>query len=254
MRAQILLQRGSAAGVARVEEEILQIYRDEFAGVVQFVGVRAAIHLAVDGFPRAAPADRLRPAGQVEQARIVGECETPFALAATVVGQPDRPETGGQAATAALLAPLGGGPQAGAIVQMGEFVQHGGQQLAAQRAVRPASVFAGGRAVEQRRQQAAVERQAAVTGQAPVDVRRQFAPAHLDRTIQSFAETRRQDGQRLVEQCLTGLALRRVERAAVELQAQLGLHGAAPAQQQDPEQNRAHGKSPRTRNGRRAEH
>jgi len=55
--AEVALQARAPAGVAGVEEEVLQVHRDEFARVAQLVEVGAARRLAVVLFARAALAD-----------------------------------------------------------------------------------------------------------------------------------------------------------------------------------------------------
>ncbi|MNG23921.1 hypothetical protein D3C84_1085810 [compost metagenome] len=66
VRAVVAIERRSAAGIGRVEEKVLHVHRDEFAGVLQLVDVRAACHLVVVLFAQATLADVLRPAGEVE--------------------------------------------------------------------------------------------------------------------------------------------------------------------------------------------
>ena len=87
----VAVQRGTAAGVARVEEEVLHVDRDELLGAARLVDVRAAGDLPVVLFALATAADVLRPAGEVEQARIVAEGKAATGLAAALVGNADQP-------------------------------------------------------------------------------------------------------------------------------------------------------------------
>ena len=73
MRGEIAIQGRPAAGVGRIQQEVLEIHRDELDRARQLVSVRAAV---AEGFVRAAQAQPHRadlPAGQVEQARIARE-------------------------------------------------------------------------------------------------------------------------------------------------------------------------------------
>src|SRR5690606_32683796 len=98
-----------------IEQEVLHVNRDELARVAQLVGVGAARHLAVAVLAGAAAPDPLRPAGQVEQARVVAEAEAAPGLPAAEVALADRAGTGEAGVAAPLLQALGRGPQAGAV-------------------------------------------------------------------------------------------------------------------------------------------
>ncbi|MNM80848.1 hypothetical protein D3C81_928300 [compost metagenome] len=87
----VAIQCGTAAGVARVKEEILHVDRDEFLGAAGLVDIRTAGNLAIVLFAFTPTAYVLLPAGQVEQARIVAEGKAPIGLAPTLVGHADQP-------------------------------------------------------------------------------------------------------------------------------------------------------------------
>ncbi|MCY1356898.1 hypothetical protein D9M69_433640 [compost metagenome] len=87
----VAIQRGTAAGVARVEEEILHVDRDELLWTAGLVDVRAAGNLAIVLFAFTATAYVLLPAGEVEQTRIVTEGKTPIGLAPALVGNANQP-------------------------------------------------------------------------------------------------------------------------------------------------------------------
>ncbi|MNP61537.1 hypothetical protein D3C76_1567340 [compost metagenome] len=87
----IAVQCGTAAGVARVEEEVLHVDRDELLGAARFIEIRAAGDLAVVLFPLTAPADVLWPAGEVQQPRIIAESEAAVVLTPAFIGKADQP-------------------------------------------------------------------------------------------------------------------------------------------------------------------
>ncbi|MNF74959.1 hypothetical protein D3C84_570070 [compost metagenome] len=87
----VAVQRGTTAGVARIEQEVLHIDRDELLGAARLVDVRAARDLPVVLFALATTADVLRPAGEVEQARIIAKGIAAAGLAAALVGDADQP-------------------------------------------------------------------------------------------------------------------------------------------------------------------
>src|SRR3546814_17981386 len=64
------MQRGPPAGIRRIQDEILQVHRDELGRAVEFVRIRAAVGEGVARQPQAEPQRADLPAGQVEQARI----------------------------------------------------------------------------------------------------------------------------------------------------------------------------------------
>ncbi|MNF39177.1 hypothetical protein D3C84_201430 [compost metagenome] len=230
MLAQVTRQRGAATGVAGVEEEVLHVHRDELARVAQFVDIRAARHLAVGRLARAAPADLLRPAGQVEQARIVAEGETARRLAAAGIGQADRAEAG-QALPATLQqALLILWPELRAVVEVSQLVQHGGQQLTAHVTVRTSGRRGGGASIAEGRQQLAVQFDAAEASGATVDLGRHGSPAHLDAPVQALLESGRKGAERFGQESLAGLPFAAAERSAIQRQMQLGI-AAATGQQ-----------------------
>ena len=83
------IQLRAPAGVAGVEEEVFEIDRNKLARVAQLVAVRAACHLTVVLLALATAADVLRPAGQVEQARVIAEREASRGLPAALSRQAD---------------------------------------------------------------------------------------------------------------------------------------------------------------------
>ena len=150
-------QRGTAAGVARVEEEVLHVDRDELQRAGGFVDVRAARDLAVVLFALTAAADVLRPAGEVQQARVIAEGEAAFVLATALIGQADQAGDVVLAAAALDQRALVLGPQARTVIDMGQFMQHGGEHFPAHGAVGAIGFLGGGAAVGQAGEQVAVE-------------------------------------------------------------------------------------------------
>src|SRR3546814_3069486 len=69
VRHEITMQRGPPAGIRRIQDEILQVHRDELGRAVEFVRIRAAVGEGVTRQPQAEPQRADLPAGQVEQAR-----------------------------------------------------------------------------------------------------------------------------------------------------------------------------------------
>ena len=164
-------------------------------------------------FTQAALADPLRPAGQVEQARVIAEGEAAVGLPAAVVRQADLPEIAGALTAMALQQVLIRRPQARAIVQMRHFMNDGGEQLAAYRAVGSIGLFLGSAAVGERRQQAAVEFQAIATGAAIGLFRQIIAPLHAHLAIEALHQAGWQCGHGFVQQRLAGGALLGVQCA-----------------------------------------
>ncbi|MND75337.1 hypothetical protein D3C80_669500 [compost metagenome] len=231
MFAVVAVERRAAAGIGRIEEEVLHVHRDELARILQFVDVRAARHLVVFRFALAALADVLGPAGEVQQARVVAEGEAALGLAPAVAGQSYRAVAPGPGAAAEQLRPVGGGPEPGAVVEVGQLVEHGGEHFAAHRAVDAVGLLPGRAAIREAGQQAPVERQGIEAGGAAVAVLRQLkAPADFHLTIEALGEGRRQRGACLVEQLLAGLALLRGQALGVQHQAQVGLDGGSNQQ------------------------
>ena len=230
--AEVLLQRRAPAGVVGVEQEVLEIDREEFARVVQLVAVRAALVLAVIVDRRAASADALGPAGQFQQARIVGQGEAPRGLATTVVRQANRAQRTRQSGAARQLATIQGGPEAGTVIQVRQLVQHGGQQFAVLRAMGAPGRLAARAAIGQPRQQGAIEQQS-FAGHAPVHGLGQFGPAHGDATVQAFDQARWQCRDGFVEQLATGQALGIVQPLFVHLQTQFGARAGGQRQEQE---------------------
>ncbi|MNM60447.1 hypothetical protein D3C81_717260 [compost metagenome] len=241
MLLQVSLQGRAAAGKAWVEQEVLHVDRDEFLGAAQLIAVGAACHLAVVLFALATTADILRPASQVEQARVVTEGETAFGLATALFGQADF-------ALAVLLSGALGDqptlrtlPQAGAVIDVGQLMQDGGQQLLAYGAVGAAGLLRGGAAIGKARQQAAIELQGGDQRCLAVGVgRHAAAPADQDASVKAGLEARRQCLQGFVQQCLAGPLLLRVQVVGLQHQLQVGQCRAAEQYQQATQQPGTH--------------
>ncbi|MCY1410919.1 hypothetical protein D9M71_262980 [compost metagenome] len=155
--AEVLIQRRATAAVARVEEEILHVDRDVFLGAAQLIAVGAAHELAIVLFALASSAHVLLPPGQVEQAWVVAQGEATLGLPAAFFRQADLAQRALLALAACNQRILDAGPQAGTVVEMGELVQHGGQQLFTHRAMWAVGALSGGAAIGEAGQQAAVE-------------------------------------------------------------------------------------------------
>lgn len=233
----VAVERRAAAGVAGIEEEVLHVHRDELARIAQLVDVRAAQYEAIVRLAPPALAGALRPAGEIEQARVVGEREAAPALPAAIGGLGDSAEGFFLARAAADLAFFLRRPQARAIVDVGQLVQQGRQQLAPLGAVHAPGLAAGGAAVGKIGQVLAVQRDALrTTGLAHAVGGQVVAPLDLDLAVQAFAEGRRQLVRGFVQELLAGLALRRVQLRRVEFQAQgrRRVAGSAEGQRQQP--------------------
>ncbi|MNF81763.1 hypothetical protein D3C84_640510 [compost metagenome] len=89
----IAVQRGTAAGVARVEEEVLHVDRDEFLGAAGLVEIRAADDLAVVLLTFTPTTDVLLPAGQVQQAWVVTQGKATPRLATALIRDADQSRT-----------------------------------------------------------------------------------------------------------------------------------------------------------------
>ncbi|MCY1181518.1 hypothetical protein D9M73_220270 [compost metagenome] len=87
----VAVQRRATTGVARVEEEILHVDRDEFLGAAGLVDIRAAGDLTVVLFALAPTANVLLPAGKVEQARIIAQGKASIGLPTALIGNTDQP-------------------------------------------------------------------------------------------------------------------------------------------------------------------
>src|SRR3546814_12963607 len=69
VRHEITMQRGPPAGIRRIQDEILQVHRDELTRAVEFVRIRAAVGEGVTRQPQAEPQRADLQDGKVEQAR-----------------------------------------------------------------------------------------------------------------------------------------------------------------------------------------
>jgi hypothetical protein len=105
----------------------------------------------------ATAADVLRPAGQVEQARVVAEGETAVGLATALIGQANQAGDVVLAAAALDQRALVLGPQARTVIDVGQLMQHSGEHFPAHGAVGAVGLLGGGGAVGEAGQQLAVE-------------------------------------------------------------------------------------------------
>ena len=172
------------------------------------------------------------PAGEVEQARVIAEGETAFGLASAFVRQANQPGAVVLTCTALDEGALGVRPHTGAVINVGQFVQDGGEHFPAHGAVGAVGLLGRGRAVGQARQQFAVEVQLGDQRRLPVGIAwHVIGPAHQDLAIQLLDKARWQLAHGLVQQRLTGLLFSRTQAFGLELQMQRGLGAAADQQQ-----------------------
>ena len=223
MLAEIAMQQRATAGVAWVEEKVLQIHRHEFQRVAQLVGIGAACLLGIVLLACAALANALWPAGQIEQARVVAEGEAALGLPAAAVRQADQAETAGALSTERLLSMDFRRPELGAVIEMSHFVNERRQHFLTHRAVRPLGALSGCAAIGECWQQAPVEQQQVASGAAIDIVGQPVMPADADVSVETLEHSRRQRGQRFVQQLLTGGAFGWLQLGTIERQAQLGL-------------------------------
>ena len=153
----IAIQRRAAARVGRVEEKILHIDRNKFFRVRDFVQVRTAHNLVVVLLAFATAADVLLPASQIKQARVITQGEASFGLTTAFIGQADQASTAALSGATLDQRPLCGRPEAGAVVKVGQFMQHGSEQFTTYSAVWAICLLGSGRSVCQPGQQLAVE-------------------------------------------------------------------------------------------------
>ncbi|MNE13027.1 hypothetical protein D3C80_1058530 [compost metagenome] len=126
MCLQVVLQCGSTAGEARVKEEVLHVDRDELLRAAQFITVGAARHLVVMLLALPSPADVLRPACQVEQARVITEGKAPLGLTAALFGQAYLTLAAHVSGALIDQAPFSALPEARAIINVSQLVQYCG--------------------------------------------------------------------------------------------------------------------------------
>jgi len=195
--AEVLLviaeQCGASAGVAWIEEEVLHVDRDELQRAAGFVDVWAAHDLAVVLLALTAPADILRPAGEVQQARVIAEGETAFILATALIGQADQAGDAVLAAAALDQRALVLGPQARTVIDMGQFMQHGGEHFPAHGAVGAIGFLGGGAAIGQGSEQIAVEVQFGHQRGLTIGIFGHLVgPADINASVQLLDKARRQ--------------------------------------------------------------
>jgi len=228
----VAIQCRSATGIGRVEEEVLHVDRDKLLGAADFVEIGAAHDLVVFLFALATAAHVLLPAGQVEQARIITEGEAALGLPATLIRQANQARVAVLSGAAPDQRALGCGPESGAIVEVGEFMQDGGEHFTAHGAVGAVGLLGGSRTIGQPCQERAIEVQLGGQRCLAVGVAGHvIRPAHQNLPIQLLDKTRWQALHGLIQQGLAGLLLGRAQAFGLELQMQRGL-GAAGDQQQ----------------------
>ncbi len=86
----VAIQCGTTTGVAWVKEEVLHVDRDELFRTAGLVDIRAADDLSVVLLAFATAPDVLRPAGQIQQARVIAEGKTSRRLATALVREADQ--------------------------------------------------------------------------------------------------------------------------------------------------------------------
>lgn len=214
---------------------MLEVHGEELAWMAQLVTVDTARLLAVERLARAPLPHRLRPTGQVEQARMIAQRIAARRLPTTLARQAYRPQAGQLLPATPVQAPLGRCPVAGTVIQVGQFVQHGGLQLQLQAGMPAARrlLWIG----EQRGQQPGIQLDTRTPGIGAGKrlVRQRGRPAHADRSRQAQAKARRQARQAVLQQTLADRA--RLGMQATRLQLQLHRPGTlgrqASEQQQD---------------------
>ncbi len=223
----VAIQRRAAAGVGRVEEEVLHIDRDKFLGAADFVQIRAAHDLVVVLLAFAPPAHILLPASEVEQARVIAKGKAALGLPAALIGQANQPCVAALPGAATDQCAFGGGPEAGAVINVRQLVQHGGEHFPAHSAVGAVGLLGGRRAVGECGQQLAVEVQLGGQRRLAVGVGGHvIGPAHQNLPVQLFNKTRWQALHCFIKQGLAGLLFSRAQALGLELQMQRSL-GAA---------------------------
>ncbi|MNI28713.1 hypothetical protein D3C73_825050 [compost metagenome] len=188
----IAVERRAATGVARIEQEVLHVDRDEFLGAARLVDVRTAGDLAVVLFTLAATADVLRPTREVKQARVIAEGKPSGGLAPAFIGDADQPGTVAASGAALDQRTLCDRPQTRAIINVGEFVQHRRQHLAAHRTVGAIGFFVGCAAVGEAGEQIAIEVELGHQRRLAIGIAwHVIGPADVDASVELLDETRR---------------------------------------------------------------
>jgi hypothetical protein len=224
----IAIQRGATAGVARVEEEILHVDRDELFRAGDLVQIRAAGDLPIVLFALTATTDVLLPTSEVEQARIIAEGEAPTILAPAFVGNADQPGAVEASGAALDQRALGVRPQACTVVNVGDFMQHRGEQFLAHSAVGAIGFFFGRAAVGEAREQFAIQIEFGNQRGLAIGVAGHvIGPADIDAPIQPLDKARRQLLHRLIDQRLAGLLLGGAQTVGLEPQLQAGVGAVA---------------------------
>ncbi|MNF65833.1 hypothetical protein D3C84_476090 [compost metagenome] len=214
----IAIQCGTTAGVARVEEEVLHVDRDELLRTACLVDVRAAGDLPVVLFALATTADVLLPPGEVKQARIVAEGKTSIGLAPAFVRNANQARTVTALGAALNQFALGIRPQARTIINMSQLMQDGGQHFPAHGAVGAISLFSRGAAVREAGQQVAIQIELRDQRRLSVGILGHvIGPADINAPVQLLDEARRQCLHGFIEQGLAGLLLRGRQTFGLEL-------------------------------------
>ncbi|MNJ37245.1 hypothetical protein D3C77_320560 [compost metagenome] len=183
------------------------------------------------------PAYILLPAGQVKQARIITESEASVGLSAALFGQAYLALAAHMASTLGDQAPVSALPEPCTVIDVGQFVQDGGQQLFANSAMGASGLLAGSAAVSEARQQLLVQFERRDKRCLAVGILRHLrAPADLDASIQARLEAGRQRLHRFIKQRLAGLLLCRRQAVAFELQLQVRQRRRAQQCQQAAQQ------------------
>ena len=224
----IAVQRGAAAGVARVEEEVLHVDRDELFRAGNLVEIGAAGDLPIVLLTLTATADVLLPTGEVEQARIIAEGKATAVLATAFIWDAYQPGAVEAAGATLDQRALGVWPQAGAVINVGDFVQHRGEQFLAHSAVGAIGFFFRGAAIGEAGEQFAVQIEFGNQRRLAVGIGRHVVgPADIDAPIQPLDKARRQFLHRLIDQRLAGLLLGGAQTFGLEPQLQAGVGAVA---------------------------
>ncbi len=128
------------------------------------------------------------------------------------------------------------GPQARTVINVGQFMQDGGEHFAAYGAVGAVGLLRGRAAVGQAGKQVLVKVQFGHQRGLAVRVFRHLVgPADINPPVQLLDKAWRQSAHRLIEQCLAGLLFGRAQTFGLEPQLQAGL-GCAGTEQHSPGQ------------------
>ncbi|MNX96072.1 hypothetical protein D3C86_1283740 [compost metagenome] len=128
------------------------------------------------------------------------------------------------------------GPQARAIIDVGQFVQHGGQHFPTHSAVGTIGFLGCGAAIRKAGQQVAVQIELRHRRCLTVGVGGHLiGPADVDAPVELLDEMRRQGLHGFIKQGLAGLLLRGAQAFGLEVEFKVGV-GQVAEQQHDPGQ------------------